>query len=179
MNLTDALQISDGPALNAVDSAQLECLARHRISEWWVRADIVPNYPTDDETAVKLVQSVDYSISLEALVRFCDVRAFTGVSINEGRRQWSARDIARLALFLECRRQWQPGSELHAAKRTACELALENLRATGQAHEMFHDLETFDLRALLLMLVESDSRMQRELLKCAIEIKLESFDIIV
>ena len=72
-----------------------------------------------------------------------------------------------------------PGSELHRAKKTPYEAALENFRATGEAHELFNDLERYDLRALLLMLVEADNRQQREALKVSLEIKLESFDIIV
>ena len=81
--------------------------------------------------------------------------------------------------FLECRRAWKPGSELHAAKKTIYELALETLRATGEAHEFFTDLERYDLRALLLLMTESDNRQQREALKVAIEIKLQGFEIIV
>lgn len=175
MNLTDL----DPRTLTGQDAATLEHLSRQRISEWWERANLHANYPAADGDAVALCRAVDYVIDSESFVRFWNVGAFDGVAISEGRRNWSATDIIRLATFLECRRAWQPGSELHRAKKTPYEIALENFRATGEAHELFHDLETYDLRALLLMLVEADNRQMREALKVAIEIKLESFSIIV
>lgn len=180
MNLADAARNQVDPrTLSGEAAATVEHLARQRIAEWWNRADLEASYPADDATAVTLVRAVEYAITREELVRFWNVGAFDGVAISEGRRNWSATDIVRLACFLECRRAWQPGSELHRAKKTPYELALEQYRATGEAHELFSDLETYDLRALLLMLVEADSRQQREAMKVAIEIKLESFDIVV
>lgn len=161
-----------GPAAVAV-----EALARERLAEWWNRADRDCQYPATDDDAVALCRAVEYAIDREALVRFIDVGAFDGVSVTDRQRKWSATDITRLACFLECRRAWRHGSELHRAKKTAYELALENFRVTGEAHELFNDLERFDLRALLLMLLESDSRQQREALFVAIQIKLESFDL--
>ena len=92
---------------------------------------------------------------------------------------WSGSDITRLAVFLECRRDWMPGSELHHAKKTGFEIALEAFRATGEAFEFFTDLEKYDLRALLVMLTECEHRQLREAIKVDLEIKLESFDIIV
>ena len=175
MNLTDL----DPRTLTGEAAATVEHLSRQRISQWWIRADRQPSYPCDDGDAVELCRAVEYVIDPESFVRFWNVGAFDGVAISEGRRNWSAADIVRLACFLECRRAWQPGSELHRAKKTPYEIALENFRATGEAHEFFTDLETYDLRALLLMLVEADNRQMREALKVAIEIKLESFSIIV
>ncbi len=175
MNLTDL----DPRTLTGEAAATVEHLSRQRISQWWIRADRQPSYPCDDGDAVELCRAVEYVIDPESFVRFWNVGAFDGVAISEGRRNWSATDIVRLATFLESRRDWQPGSELHRAKKTSYELALENYRRTGEAHELFHDLERFDLRSLLLMLAESDHRQQRESLKVAIEIKLESFSIIV
>lgn len=177
MNILDA--VNADPKVAEANEAALNTLAEIRIAEWWTRADLEEKYPTTDAIAVKLCQSVDYAITCEDLARFRDVGAFQAGSFKYGRWEMSARDVCQLAIFCECRRSWKPGSEIHESKKTACELALENLRLTGQSHEMFHDLEQFDLRSLLLMLVESDARMQRELLKCAIEIKLESFDIVV
>ena len=175
MNLTDL----DPRTLTGEAAATVEHLSRQRISQWWLRAGLTTSYPAADGEALRLVQAVDYVIDSESFVRFWNVGAFDGVAISEGRRNWSATDIVRLATFLESRRDWQPGSELHRAKKTSYELALENYRRTGEAHELFHDLETYDLRALLLMLVEVDIRQMREALKVAIEIKLESFSIIV
>ena len=175
MNLTDI----DPRSLTGQAAATVEHLSRQRIAEWWERANLHANYPAADGDAVALCRAVDYVIDPESFVRFNDVGAFGGVSVSDGRRCWSATDIVRLATFLECRRAWQPGSELHRAKKTPYEIALENFRATGESHELFHDLETYDLRALLLMLVEADNRQMREALKVAIEIKLESFAITV
>ena len=175
MNLADL----DPTTLTGQDAATLEHQCRQRIAGWWDRIERQPSYPVIDGDAVALCAGVEYVIDGESLVRFLDVGAFNGVSVSHGRRNWSAIDIVRLATFLECRRDWKPGSELHRAKKTAYEVALENLRATGESHEFFNDLERYDLRALLLMLVEGDNRQQREALKVAIEIKLESFDIIV
>ena len=110
-------------------------------------------------------------------MRFLDVGAFDGVAIAAGRRMWSATNIACLATFLECRRAWMPGSELHRAKKSPYELELERFRVTGEAHELFNDLERYDLRALLLMLTEADNRQQREALFVAVQIKLDSFDL--
>ena len=178
MNLADAQQINpltvSGPATVA-----LEHVCRQRISQWWERAGLTTSYPAADGEALRLVQAVEYVIDPESFVRFWNVGAFDGVAISEGRRNWSATDIVRLATFLESRRDWQPESELHRAKKTSYELALENYRRTGKAHELFHDLETYDLRALLLMLVEADNRQQREALFIAVQIKMESFSIIV
>ncbi|MFM9966033.1 MAG: hypothetical protein ACKV2Q_33040 [Planctomycetaceae bacterium] len=173
MNLREV----DPRSLTGQDAATLEHLSRQRIGEWWNRADRVESYPACDGDAVALCRAVDYMITGEELVRFIDVGAFDGVSVSHGCRVWSAMNIVCLATFLECRRAWQPGSEIHRAKKTCYELALENFRATGEAHELFNDLETYDLRALLLMLTEADNRQQREALKVAIEIKLESFDL--
>lgn len=161
------------------DSIELENLSRQKIAAWWNRADRHEFYPATDEDAVQLCRNAEFAIDLESLVRFIDVGAFDGVSVSEGARKWSATDIVRLACFLECRRAWQPGSELHQAKKTRYELELERCRATGESHELFKDLETYDLRALLLMLTEADNRQQREALKVAIELKLESYCITV
>lgn len=169
----------DPRTLTGQAAIAVEALARQRLAEWWNRADRDCQYPASDDDAVALCRAVEYAIDRESLVRFIDVGAFDGVSVSDGQRKWSATDIARLATFLECRRAWQPGSELHRAKKTPYEVALENFRATGEAHELFNDLERFDLRALLLMLTESDNRQQREALKVALEIKLESFDLTV
>lgn len=169
----DPLTVS-GPA-----SLELEHVCRQRIALWWERAGLTESYPVCDGDAVALCRAVDYVCDDEEFVRFWTVGAFLGVAISEGRRNWSAIDVVRLATFLECRRAWQPGSELHRAKKTTYEIALENFRATGESHELFNDLERYDLRALLLMLVESDNRMQREALKVAIEIKMESFEIVI
>ena len=180
MNLADAAtQQVDPTSLTGPAALELELICRQRISQWWLRAGLTTSYPAADGEALRLVQAVEYVIDPESFVRFWNVGAFDGVAISEGRRNWSATDIVRLATFLESRRDWQPGSELHRAKKTSYELALENYRRTGEAHELFHDLERFDLRSLLLMLAESDHRQQRESLKVAIEIKLESFSIIV
>lgn len=175
MNLADL----DPTTLTGQDAATLEHQCRQRIAGWWDRIERQPSYPVCDGDAVALCAGVEYVIDGESLVRFLDVGAFNGVSVSHGRRNWSATDIVRLATFLECRRAWQPGSELHRAKKTAYEIALENFRATGEAHELFHDLERFDLRSLLLMLAESDSRQQREALFVAVQIKLESFDLTI
>lgn len=169
----------DPRSLTGQDAATIEHLSRQRIAEWWNRAERHEFYPASDQDAAELCRSVDYAIDLESLVRFIDVDAFDGVSVSDGTRKWSATDIVRLACFLECRRAWKTGSELHRAKKTTYELALEHFRATGEAHELFNDLETYDLRALLLMLTEADNRQQREALKVAIELKLESYCIIV
>ena len=177
--LINALQLTDGQPLTAAQLAAIERLAEQRIAGWWDRIDQNPCYPASDAEAVALVNAVDYLITVEELVRFCDVGAFTGVAINNGQRQWSPRNIARLGLFLESRRSWRAGSELHEAKKTAAELALENVRLTGESHALFNDLEQFDLRALLLMLAESDNRMQREILYVAVQIKLDSYCITI
>ena len=180
MNLADAAtQQVDPTSLTGPAALELELICRQRIAHWWERAGMTPSYPAADGEVVRLCQAVEYTIDSETFSRFWNVGAFDGVAISEGRRNWSAADIVRLACFLECRRAWQPGSELHRAKKTPYEIALENFRATGEAHEFFTDLETYDLRALLLMLVEADNRQMREALKVAIEIKLESFSIIV
>ena len=173
--LTDALQLTDSPRLTPSQVATVENLARQRISEWWNRIGVEESYPTDDATAVRLVQSVDYVIDLESLVRFCDVGAIEGVAISQGKRLWSARDIVRLACFLECRRAWKPGSELHQAKKTAAQLAFENLAQSAEEFRLFNDLDRFDLRALLLMLTEAENRQQREILFVAVQIKLSSY----
>ena len=175
MNLTDL----DPRTLTGEAAATVEHLSRQRIAHWWERAGMTPSYPAADGEVVRLCQAVEYTIDSETFSRFWNVGAFDGVAISEGRRNWSAADIVRLACFLECRRAWQPGSELHRAKKTPYEIALETFRATGEAHELFHDLEKYDLRALLLMLVEADHRQLREALKVSIEIKLESFDILL
>ena len=175
MNLTDL----DPRTLTGEAAATVEHLSRQRISQWWIRADRQPSYPCDDGEAVELCRAVEYVIDPESFVRFWNVGAFDGVAISEGRRNWSATDIVRLATFLESRRDWQPESELHRAKKTSYELALENYRRTGKAHELFHDLETFDLRALLLLMTEADSRQMREALFVAVQIKLESFDLTI
>ena len=180
MNLRDAAtQQIDPLTVSGPATVALEHVCRQRISQWWERAGLTESYPVCDGDAIALVQSVEYVIDAESFVRFWTVGAFFGVAISDGRRNWSAIDIVRLATFLECRRAWQPGSELHRAKKTAYEIALENFRATGEAHELFHDLERFDLRSLLLMLAESDSRQQREALFVAVQIKLESFDLTI
>ena len=180
MNLADAARNQIDPlTVSGPATVELEHLCRQRISQWWERAGLEPSFPAADGDAVALCRAVDYEIDAESFVRFWNNGAFFGVAISEGRRNWSAIDIVRLATFLECRRAWMPGSELHRAKKTPYEVALENLRATGEAHEFFNDLEKYDLRALLLMMTEADNRQQREALKVAIEIKLESFDIIV
>jgi|GEM_PF-3505945 len=179
MNFLNQLADVDPRSLSGQDAIALEKLSRQRIAAWWERAERMASYPATDDDAVALCRSVEYSIDRESLVRFIDVGAFDCVSIADGQRQWFAADIARLATFLECRRDWMSGSDLHAAKRTIYEIALENFRATGEAHELFNDLERYDLRALLLMLVESDSRQQREALKVAIELKLETYCITV
>ena len=180
MDLADAAtQQVDPTSLAGPAALELELICRQRIAHWWERAGMTPSYPAADGEVVRLCQAVEYTIDSESFVRFWNVGAFDGVAISEGRRNWSATDIVRLATFLESRRDWQPGSELHRAKKTSYEIALENFRATGEAHELFHDLERFDLRSLLLMLVESDHRQLREALKVAIEIKLESFAITV
>ena len=116
---------------------------------------------------------------VEELVRFCDVEAFTGVAVSQGKRLWSARDIARLALFLECRRSWKPGSELHHTKKTAAQIAFESMSQTGEEFRLFNDLDAFDLRSLLLMLTESENRQQREILLVAVQIKLSSYDLTI
>ncbi|MCX7421339.1 MAG: hypothetical protein NT013_17595 [Planctomycetia bacterium] len=176
MNLTDAARNEVDPrSLTGQDSATLEHLSRRRISAWWTRAGLTESYPAADGEIIRLCQAVEYAITGEEMVRFIGIGAFDGVSVSHGRRNWSATDIVRLATFLECRRQWQPGSEIHRAKKTAYETALETLRATGESHEFFTDLEHFDLRALMLMLVEADNRQQREALYVAVQIKLESF----
>ena len=180
MNLRDAaIQQIDPLTVSGPATAELEHVCRQRIAGWWERAEIEPSFPVCDGDAIALCQAVEYAITGEEFVRFWNNGAFFGVAICDGRRNWSAIDVVRFATFLECRRAWQPGSELHRAKKTAYEIALENFRATGEAHELFHDLETYDLRALLLMLVEADNRQMREALKVAIEIKLESFAITV
>ncbi len=169
----------DPRTLTGHDAAAVETLARQKLAEWWRRADRTESYPATDADAVALCRAVEFEIDQESLVRFIDVGAFEEPSVNDGRRAWSATAITLLACFLECRRAWQPGSGLHRAKKTPYELALENCRSTGEGHALFHDLETYDLRALLLMLVESDNRQQREALSVALQIKLESFDITV
>ena len=180
MNLRDAAtQQIDPLTVSGPATVALEHVCRQRISQWWERAGLTTSYPAADGEALRLVQAVEYVIDPESFVRFWNVGAFDGVAISEGRRNWSATDIVRLATFLESRRDWQPGSELHRAKRTSYELALETFRATGESHALFYDLERFDLRSLLLMLAESDHRQMREALKVAIEIKMESFSIIV
>ena len=180
MNLRDAAtQQIDPLTVSGPATVALEHVCRQRISQWWERAGLTESYPVCDGDAIALVQSVEYVIDAESFVRFWTVGAFFGVAISDGRRNWSAIDIVRLATFLECRRAWQPGSELHRAKKTPYEIALENFRATGEAHELFNDLERYDLRALLLMMTEADNRQQREALKVAIEIKMESFDILL
>ena len=161
------------------DSIELENLSQQKIVRWWNRADRHEFYPATDKDAVELCRSAEFAIDLESLVRFIDVGAFGDVSVSEGTRKWSATDIIRLACFLECRRAWQPGSELHHAKKTRYELELESHRTTGESHELFNDLEMYDLRALLLMLTEADNRQQPEAPKVAIEIKLEGFCITV
>lgn len=167
----------DPRSLTGDAAIAVEQLSRQRIAEWWTRAGLQPNYPAADGDVVRLLQAVEYSISNEVLGRHLIEGQFGDVAIAEGRRNWSGTDIVRLATFLECRRAWQPGSELHATKKTPYERALENYRASGESHALFNDLERFDLRALLLMLVESDSRQQREALFVAVQIKLESFEI--
>ena len=180
MNLANAARIeADLTTINGAAAVELEHVCRQRISQWWERAGLEPSYPVCDGDVIALCRAVEYTIDAESFVRFWTVGAFFGVAISDGRRNWSAMDVVRLATFLECRRAWQPGSELHRAKKTAYEIALENFRASGEAHELFNDLERYDLRALLLMLVEADNRQQREALKVSLEIKLESFDIIV
>lgn len=179
MNLPNQLAERDPRTVNAQEAFTLENLARQRLAAWWERAERTASYPATDDDAVLLCRSVEYAIDRESLVRFIDVGEFDGVAIADGQRKWSATDIARLATFLECRRGWMPGSELHHAKKTIYELALERFRATGEAHELFNDLERYDLRALLLLLTESDSRQQREALKVAIELKLETYCITV
>lgn len=178
MNLHEQMtaDVDDG-RVAAADAHCHELLAQMRISEWWARADMVESFPADDETAVRLCRAVDYEIDLESLIRFIDVAAFDGVSFSDGERRWSARDIVRLAVFLECRRSWKPGSELHESKLTACEKALHLFRETGQECELFADLDRYDLRSLLLMLTEAESRQQREILRTAVQCKLDSFHI--
>ncbi len=174
MNLTELnpRQLA-GPA-----AANLEAASRAKLAGWWQRLGREPEYPTDDETAVELCRAIEYAITREELAQFCDVQAFDVVpETRNGSREWNATSIVALACFLECRRAWMPHSELHDSKKTPYERELERFRATGESHELFNDLERYDLRALLLMLVEADARQQREALKVAIEIKLESFDI--
>ena len=179
MNLADAATPVDPTSLTGPAALELELMCRQRIAHWWERAGMTPSYPAADGEVVRLCQAVEYTIDSESFVRFWNVGAFDGVAISEGRRNWSATDIVRLATFLESRRDWQPESELHRAKKTSYELALENYRRTGKAHELFHDLETFDLRALLLLMTEADSRQMREALFVAVQIKLESFDLTI
>jgi hypothetical protein len=161
------------------DSAELETVSRQKLAAWWNRANRPAFYPASDDDAVALVRSVEYSITREELVRFIDVGAFQSPRMREGRREWSATEIVCLATFLECRRGWMPNSELHDSKKTPYERELERYRASGEAHELFNDLEKYDLRALLLMLVEAENRQQREALSVALQIKLQGFEIIV
>ena len=169
----------DPRSLTGEAAHTVEHLSRQRIAEWWNRAGLSPSFPVSDGDVVRLLQAVEYSIDNESLARFLIAGQFGDVSISEGRRNWSGTDVVRLASFLEARRAWQPGSELHRAKLTSYELALQHHRATGEAHALFHDLEHFDLRSLLLLMTESDSRQMREALFVAVQIKLESFDIVV
>ena len=177
MNLTDALQLHDDAPLSVNDENELERFARNRIRPWWDRAGLSEHYPTDDATAAALARAVEFDIDTERLVRFCDVTAFDGVPINEGVRSWRAMDIARLGVFLESRREWCFDSELHETKKTKWEIAFEVLSQTGRAHQLFPDLERFDLKSLLLLLTEANARQQREILRIAIRTKLASFHI--
>lgn len=170
---------AESPAAIRQTNTTLEHIARQRIAPWWDRAGIEPSYPATDEDAVALCQSLEYIIDLASLIRFINVGAFQGVSVYYGSRHWSARNVQQLVDFLDHRRAWRPASELHAAKKTAHERALETYRATGKGHEMFADLERFDLRSLLVLMAEADHRQQREELFVAIQLKLESYLIIV
>ncbi len=176
-NLTDRLDVRDSDPLSPADMQKVEQASRDRIAAWWDRAGIEPHLPANDETAVALVRSVDYDLDVERLARFCDVGAFDAVHADRNGRQWFARDIARLGLFLESRRQWQPHSVLHDCKKTPLEIAFENAREAGSTHDLFPDLDVFDLRSLLLMMAEADNRQMREILRVAIQTKLASFEI--
>lgn len=177
MNLTDALQMHDDSPLSVADENQLERHARDRIRAWWERAGLEPSYPANDSTAAALARAVEFDIDAERLVRFCDVAAFGGVAFTAGRRVWRAMDIARLGLFLESRRDWQSHSSLHDAKKHPLEIVFDNSRESGDEHAVFFDLERFDLKSLLLLLVEAGNRQQREILRIAIRTKLASFHI--
>ena len=180
MNLRDAdAQQIDPRTLSGHDALELELVCRQRISLWWIRADLEPSFPIRDGDVAALLQAVEYAIDDESLARFLIAGQFGDVAISESRRWWSGTDVVRLATFLEARRAWQPGSELHRAKKTHYELALEHCRETGEAHELFNDLERFDLRSLLLLMTEADARQMREALFVAIQIKMEGFEIIV
>ena len=156
------------------DAVALEALARQRLSGWWNRADRHSHYPATDEDAVELCLAAEYAIDLDTIEHLADMGAFDPPPFRDSRRIWSATDISRLAFVLECRRAWQSGSELHASKKTPYEVALEQYRASGEQSEMFHDLQKFDLRSLLLMLTECDNRQQREILYVAIQVRLET-----
>ena len=176
MNLADARQNEFDPTSLHGDAAiQLEHECRSRISMWWGRAGLTESYPAADGEVVRLLQGVEYVIANESLARFLIDGQFGGIAIIEGRRNWSATDVVRLASFLESRRDWLPGSTLHAAKRTSYETALENHRAVGLQHPLFHDLDRFDLKSLLLLMTEADSRQMREALYVGIQLKLESY----
>ncbi len=176
-NLTDRLDMSDCAPLSPADLQKVEQASRQRIAAWWDRAGIEPHLPAADETAVALVRSVEYDIDVERLARFCDVGAFDAVHADRDGRKWFARDIARLGLFLESRRQWLRHSPLHDVKKTPLEIAFENTKEAGSTHDLFPDLAVFDLRSLLLMLTETDNRQVREVLRVAMQTKLASFEI--
>ncbi len=166
----DTITHPDPRSLTGDAAARLEADCQSRIAAWWDRAGLTAAFPAADGEVVRLLRAVEYAITPETLVRHIMSRRFAGPAVSDDRRNWLAADIVRLASFCEARRDWQVDSPLHASKVTSYQRALDHARRDGSQHDVFDDLDQHDLRSITLLMVEADSRQQREALFVALQI---------
>lgn len=136
-----------------------EAKLRIAVAPWWEVAKIDERYPATRADVVRCLAAIDYAISPEGfaeLIRRNIIRA----PIGDG---WNATDIFEAALALDRRRQWNSTPSLHDCKKTSHWLSLETANASDSLGSEFAKLLVrYDLRDLLIRMVEIESREARE-----------------
>lgn len=157
------------PPHEVADPKERDDIAAAKIADMLEHVEAAPlEWPADTGEIVNAMQALGYRIDGDYLFGLLD-EGIPPVRMLGGRRRWTPFDGWHLMAVLESRRRWTL-HPLHVHKMTAVEVqALENEQAGRPA---FHDLDTFGVEQLVLLMEGAEQSAMRHVIRVALVSKL-------
>jgi hypothetical protein len=144
--------------------------ARQVVSDLALSAGMVAQDAYAPDEVVALLAALDYDATPNTLAEFQRKRYVPAV---EG--DWSPVDVYCLLAALESRRRWRPAPSRHDPKKSGARLEIERLQREG-VNPPVVDLDGYSVEDLLLQMVGSDNRAERECLLEVLRLKLAGYE---
>lgn len=128
-------------------------------SGWFARFGFTPHFPMTDAQAVEFLQrGGEYAVDEAQLADL----VYRGIVTAPEDGLWNPAAVVQAGAMLEARRQFAVTPSLHDPKKNTVWLDYESAAAADNLDEFLQGKPRLDLRHLLILMTECDTRELRE-----------------